>query len=469
LTNYDVRHCHKWAQLLLERHEKINQAVEAAEKGDFDSAKKLLSQIVNGAYSKQVDPGMMGSLLYHMAMVTKMESETRVILKELKIPQPNISLLLNKLYGEFEADAKELLKDTIFVIFGAEEIAKSKRLTSPEKIVLVTNLKAETKKVEAMLTSKDPKAAGAMEKKIISRVIKNNPGPLSSAALESVYREVLNACRSLESRLTVAYFGPEATFTHQAALKNFGSLASYVPFKSIADVFTEVEKHRVDYGVVPIENSTEGVVNHTLDMFIEADLVICAEISMPIEQCLLSRSGDKKTIRKVYSHPHALPQCRNWLEANLPGVAVIEISSTAEAAKKAAGEPSAAAIASRAAATLYNLEIVARGIEDNRENYTRFLVIGRNPAERSGQDKTSVLFSIKDKVGALHDILMSFKSCGINLTKIESRPTKKRAWEYIFFVDFLGHISETKVQTALRQLARHSVFVKVLGSYPRAD
>jgi chorismate mutase/prephenate dehydratase len=148
---------------------------------------------------------------------------------------------------------------------------------------------------------------------------------------------------------------------------------------------------------------------------------------------------------------------------------VIEISSTAEAAKKAAGEPSAAAIASRAAATLYNLEIVARGIEDNRENYTRFLVIGRNPAERSGQDKTSVLFSIKDKVGALHDILMSFKSCGINLTKIESRPTKKRAWEYIFFVDFLGHISETKVQTALRQLARHSVFVKVLGSYPRAD
>jgi chorismate mutase/prephenate dehydratase len=307
------------------------------------------------------------------------------------------------------------------------------------------------------------------EKKIITGLQKKNKGPLPPAAIESIYREILSACRSLESRLKVAFFGPEATYTHQAALKNFGATAEYIAVPTIADVFAEVEKKRADFGVVPIENSTEGVVNHTLDMFIESELVICSELSMAIGLYLLSVSGTRKKIKKVYSYLQPLAQCRKWLETNLPGIPVIETLSTAEAARRAAREPDAAAVASKAAGELYGLETVERNIEDNRENFTRFLVIGRNYAESSGMDKTSVMFSIKDKVGALHDMLMTFKSHKINLTKIESRPTKKKAWEYIFFIDFLGHVSEPRVQAALKALARHCVFLKVLGSYPRAD
>ncbi|MFC1500848.1 prephenate dehydratase [Elusimicrobiota bacterium] len=309
------------------------------------------------------------------------------------------------------------------------------------------------------------------EKKIIAGLIKNNDGKLPSSSIESIYREILNACRSLESRLKVAYLGPEATFTHQAALKNFGTGTHYIPQKSIADVFNEVEKKRVDYGIVPIENSTEGIINHTLDMFIGSDLLICAEVGMQVEHCLLSNSEDIKQIRKIFSHSQALVQCRNWLEENIPNVEIVETSSTAEAAKCAVQENGSAAIASKAAAMLYNLEIIAERIEDSKENYTRFLVIGRNSAKMSGRghDKTSVMISIKDRVGALHDILMAFKANKINLTKIESRPTKKRVWEYIFFIDFLGHVSEKRVEKALSQLSKNCTFVKVLGSYPRAE
>ena len=307
------------------------------------------------------------------------------------------------------------------------------------------------------------------EKKIIARLIANNKGPLGSFAVESIFREILNACRSLESRIKVAYLGPEATFTHQAALKNFGAGAQYLTAKTISDVFTEVEKGRADYGVVPIENSTEGIINHTLDMFIESDLVVCAELSLQIEECLLSRSVNKKDIKKIYSHPSPLGQCRNWLEENFPGVPVVETSSTVAAAKKASEEKGAAAIGPRAAAALYDLELLAAGIEDSKENYTRFLVIGHQPADISGQDKTSIMFSIKDRVGALQDMLIPFKRNKISLTKIESRPTKKKAWEYIFFIDCLGHISEKKVQKAISELERHCMFLKVLGSYPRAD
>lgn len=307
------------------------------------------------------------------------------------------------------------------------------------------------------------------EKKIIANLQKKNTGLLPPEAIEAIYREILNACRSLETRLKVAFFGPEGTYTHQAALRNFGASAAYLAAPAISDVFAAVEKGRADFGVVPIENSTEGVVNHTLDMFIESDLVICAEISMGIEHYLLSVSGEKKKITKVYSHPQALAQCRKWLSVNLPNIPVIETSSTSEAVRRAAREPDAAAVASRAAAELYGLDTVERNIEDIRENVTRFLVIGRSCAEPSGMDKTSIMFSIKDKVGALHDILLSFKKHRINLTKIESRPTKKKAWEYIFFVDFLGHLNEPRVQAMLAAVEKHCVFVKVLGSYPRAE
>lgn len=307
------------------------------------------------------------------------------------------------------------------------------------------------------------------EKKILASIVKNNPGPLPAASVAAIYREILNACRSLESRIKVAYFGPEATFTHQAALKNFGAGANLIPVASITDVFTEVGKNRADYGVVPVENSTEGMVSHTLDMFIDSDLRICSEISMQIELCLLARVSKLSDIKRVCSFSQPLGQCRNWLEEMLPGIPVIETSSTAEAARRAATEKGTAAVASQAAAVLYNLDVLVRGIEDSKENFTRFLIIGRSQAMPSGQDKTSALLSIKDKVGALHDILTAFKRNGINLTKIESRPTKKRAWEYIFFVDFEGHVNDPRVQKCLKQLEPHCVFLKVLGSYPRAE
>jgi len=242
------------------------------------------------------------------------------------------------------------------------------------------------------------------EKKIITGLLERYKGHLPPEAVESIFREIVHSCRSLETRLKVAYFGPEATFTHQAALKNFGSAVDYIPVKLISDVFTEVEKNRADYGVVPIENSTEGIVNHTLDMFMESDLVICAEISLPIEHCLLALSEDIKDIKKIYSHYQPLGQCRNWIEENLPGIPIEETSSTSEAARKASKEKGTAAIASKAAAVLYNLEVVVRGIEDSRENYTRFLAVGRNNPQRSGQDKTSIMVSLKDKVGALHEL-----------------------------------------------------------------
>jgi chorismate mutase / prephenate dehydratase len=252
-------------------------------------------------------------------------------------------------------------------------------------------------------------------------------------------------------------------------MKQFGRAADYRPGKSIADVFDDVEKARADYGVVPIENSTEGVVNHTLDMFLESDLVICAEREDAISHYLLASQESLKKVKAVYSHPQALAQCRRWLETHLRTVPVHEAASTADAAAHAALDVSAAAIASPLAAEIYNLKTLASRIEDSRHNMTRFLVIGKKTASPSGRDKTSLLLSIKDRVGALHDLLMVFQTEKINLTKIESRPTKKKAWEYVFFIDAEGHISDDPVRRALDKLKEHCVFLKVLGSYPRGD
>ena len=307
------------------------------------------------------------------------------------------------------------------------------------------------------------------EKKIIAQLLSQSSLTLAPEAIEAVFREVINACRGLESRIKVAYMGPEATFTHKAAVKNFGAGAEYSAVKSVADVFNEVEKQRAHYGVVPVENSTEGAVNHTLDMFIDSELSICAEVSMQIEECLLSKTGKRDDIKVILSHPQPIAQCRAWLEGNFPGVPVRETASTAQAALLASKDKTAAAIASSTAADLYGLNFIARGIEDSRENFTRFLVIGRAPSEPSGYDKTSIMFSIKDRVGGLYDMLQPFKRHKINLTKIESRPTKRKAWQYIFFIDFIGHVKEPRVQKALKELSTHAPFIKILGSYPRAD
>ncbi|OGR85738.1 MAG: hypothetical protein A2901_01100 [Elusimicrobia bacterium RIFCSPLOWO2_01_FULL_54_10] len=307
------------------------------------------------------------------------------------------------------------------------------------------------------------------EREILDRLLSKKVAPLSAEDIESIFQEIINASRNVQKRLRVSFFGPESTFTHQAARKHFGKGAEMIPQKSISDVFPDVEKSRADYGVVPIENSTEGVVNHTLDMFMNSDLMICAEREEPISHHLLSPSGSIGKIKRVYSHPQALAQCRNWLQSHLPKVEICESASTADAALQASLDASAAAIASPLAAKLHHLRTVAAGIEDFRENFTRFLIIGKHSPGSSGKDKTSILLGIKDRVGALNDILEIFKKNTMNLTKIESRPTKRKAWEYLFFVDFIGHMSDLPIKRALEELKKSCLTLKILGSYPKTD
>ncbi len=305
------------------------------------------------------------------------------------------------------------------------------------------------------------------ERVIYDRIEKVNKGPLSNETLKSIYREIMSGSLALEKSIVIAYLGPPATFTHIAALKKFGSSVGYLPVNSITEIFTEVERTRADYGVVPIENSIEGAVNHTLDMFMESDLKICSEISLEVSHNLLAncRIGQ---IKKVYSNPQVFGQCRMWLEANLPNCELVEVSSTTKAAELAVKEKGAAAIASNLAADCYGLNILARSIEDSAHNVTRFLVIGSAEGEPTKRDKTSITFSVKDRIGALHDMLVPFKKYKINLTKIESRPSKKKVWEYYFFVDMVGHYKDENVKKALAELGRGCTYLKILGSYPMA-
>jgi chorismate mutase/prephenate dehydratase len=307
------------------------------------------------------------------------------------------------------------------------------------------------------------------EEQIHARLAAANRGPFPTAALRPVYREIISACLSLEHPLRVAYLGPKATFTHQACMKQFGLSAQCIPVRTISDVFGEVEKGRADYGVVPIESSTEGVVTHTLDMFAASELSICGEILLEVSHNLLSRSGGLGAISKIYSHPQAIAQSRQWLTEHLPHVPVLEAPSTAAAAEMAAEDPTAAAIASETAAALYDLAFVARRIENHAGSYTRFLVIGQKPAEPTEQDKTSLMVSIQDRVGGLYRMLKPFADHGINLTKIESRPSKRRLGEYVFYLDFEGNLAEPRVQQALEALRGESLLVKSLGSYPRGE
>ncbi|MFW6134741.1 MAG: prephenate dehydratase [Elusimicrobiota bacterium] len=316
----------------------------------------------------------------------------------------------------------------------------------------------------------EPVFAPHREKKIIERLSgeSDNEEGFPVQAKMNIFSEIFAASRSMQEKLTVTYLGPEATYTHLAATRQFSDYCNYSPSSSIAQVFREVEKQRANYGVVPVENSTEGIVSHTLDMFIDSDCKICAELLMEISHNLVSKEKELSKIRTVYSHPQALSQCGIWLEENLPHADYIEVSSTSKAALKAANKKGTAAISSSMAAKLYDLNILAERIENYKENVTRFFVIGNEITKPSGEDKTTIMFSIKDRVGALHDILVPFKKNNINLTKIESRPSRMKAWEYIFFVDFEGHISEQVVNKALDELKGNCVFIKVLGSYPKA-
>ena len=306
------------------------------------------------------------------------------------------------------------------------------------------------------------------EREIYERLIARNSGPFPSDALKSVFREIISASLALESPMKVAFFGPKATFTHMAAMQQFGLSAEMVPQKSIPAVFEDVEKGRAQYGVVPVENSTEGMVSHTLDMFMESELKINAEVLLEIHHNLLSRTGRIDDIRKVCSHQQAIAQCRNWFAENLPNVPIVDVSSTAMAAQIVSEDYTAAAIASELAASMYDLKVVRERIEDQVNNFTRFLVIGKKMADHSGQDKTSLMFSVKDEPGILYRMLEPFAKRGINLSKIESRPLKKKAWEYIFFLDLMGHINDPAIGEAVQELKQCCQFVKVLGSYPKA-
>jgi len=284
---------------------------------------------------------------------------------------------------------------------------------------------------------------------------------------EEVMRTVISSCRSLQKTLSVSYLGPQATFTHSAAVKIFGAFCKFLPAGSIGDVFSTVETGRADYGVVPIENSTEGMVNHTMDMFASSPLKIINEEYLAISQCLVSCGKSKNKIKKLYSHPSVFGQCRNYIARNLSFAEQIEVSSTSEAVKLAAKWPTlGAAICSKFAGKLYGMNILDEHIEDLAHNYTRFLVMGKSIPPPSGKDKTSFLFSLKDKPGILHDALSPFKKRKINLTKIESRPSKKKAWEYLFFVDCEGHAHQKKIQNVIAELSQFCDSLKILGSYP---
>ena len=305
------------------------------------------------------------------------------------------------------------------------------------------------------------------EAQVMAKIASLNPGPITNRTLQSVYREVISGSIALEKNLVIAFLGPEATYTHQAAIRNFGVSLEYRAIKSIPDVFAEVDAGRADYGVIPIENSTEGVVFHSMDMLVESDLHICSQVYLSIEHCLISQSPLGE-IKEVRSKDQALGQCREWLYKYLPHTDLVDVVSTADAVRMAKENPKIAAVASELSAQHYGVPVQVRGIQDRDDNVTRFLVIGKTRAKPlgEGRDKTSLVISLRDEPGALEQTLRPFGSRGINLSKIESRPSRKKAWDYLFFIDFIGHYEDAPVQAALAELQEHCSFVKWLGSYP---
>ncbi len=307
------------------------------------------------------------------------------------------------------------------------------------------------------------------EKRIFQRLRALNKGPLADEVVRVIFREIISASRALEARLTVAFLGPEGTFTNAAAREVFGAGAALVPGESIAEVFTEVEHRRADFGVVPVENSTEGAVTSTLDLLIDSPLQIVAEVRLDVEQCLLGTAGEWTEIRRVLSHPQGLAQCRRWLAANLPRATLEAVASTSRAAELAADDPTVAAIASRMAGERAGLRVLAVKVQDELANATRFFVLGHGDAESpSGDDKTSIMCTVKDQVGVLAKLLQPLASCGVSLHKIESRPLRGRPWEYVFFLDLRGHRSDARVKRALARMAPLTTSMKILGSYPAA-
>ena len=306
------------------------------------------------------------------------------------------------------------------------------------------------------------------ERNLLAALTADNRTILPDQSLRRIFREIISACRALQARTSVAFLGPEDTFTHQAAISHFGRGVDFLPRGSISDVFREVEHGRAEFGVVPAENSNNGAVNLTLDEWVESDLKICGELLLPVSQTLMSQTRDPQQIKRVLSHPQALAQCRAWLARNLPHAVLEESASTATAAQQAAQDPEAAAVGPEMLADRHGLGVLARNIQDQPLNLTRFLVLGRRDCRPTGHDKVSMLFVVSHKPGSLYKALYPLAEAGINMTRIESRPTRHRPWEYVFFVDIEGHQEEETVQKALAGLAEHVVTFKILGSYPAA-
>jgi chorismate mutase/prephenate dehydratase len=306
------------------------------------------------------------------------------------------------------------------------------------------------------------------EAQVLRRIVKRNDGPLSDEEMVRLFREIMSACLAQQEPLKVAFLGPEGTFTQAAVQKHFGHSVRALSLASIDEVFHEVESGVADFGIVPVENSTEGTVSNTLDMFLVSPLKICGEVELRIRQHLLSNAGSLANIRKVYSHRQSLAQCRAWLDQKLPDAECVDVKSNAEGARMARDEEHAAAIAGETAAEVYGLKILMANIEDRPDNTTRFLVIGREIFPPSGRDKTSLLLAARHKAGALHELLYPLAKHQVSMTRIESRPSKRRKWDYVFFVDVEGHAEEPKIAAALKDLEVAASLFRVLGSYPCA-
>lgn len=307
------------------------------------------------------------------------------------------------------------------------------------------------------------------EAQVLKRVMERNRGPLPNEEMARLFREIMSSCLALENPLKVAYLGPEGTFTQAATMKHFGHAVISRPMAAIDEVVREVVAGAVNFGVVPVENSTEGAVNHTLDSFLEHDIVICGEVELRIHHHLLVGENTKTdAITRIYSHAQSLAQCRKWLDAHYPNVERIAVSSNADAARRVKGEWNSAAIAGDMAASLYGLQRLAEKIEDRPDNSTRFLIIGSQAVPPTGDDKTSIIVSMRNKPGALHDLLMPFHRNGVDLTRIETRPSRSGKWTYVFFIDFVGHMHDPLIKGVLEEIGNDAVAVKVLGSYPKA-
>jgi len=306
------------------------------------------------------------------------------------------------------------------------------------------------------------------EAQVLRRMCEANRGPLSKDAVTQLYTEIMSQCRALEAPLKVAYLGPEGSFSEAAMRKRFGQAAEGLPCDSFDEIFRAAESGSASYGVIPVENSSEGMIGHNLDSLLQTPVRICGEVLLQVHQCLMSRQQDKAAVKRVYSHPQSLGQCRNWLNANLPTAERVAVSSNSEAARLAAEQPDSAAVAGKQAAERYGVPVLAENIEDDPRNTTRFVIIGNQDVAPSGKDKTSLAMSAANRPGAVHDLLAPLAKHGVSMTKLESRPARSGLWEYVFFVDIEGHQQDEKVATALAELNRAATFVKVLGSYPVA-